>query len=118
MLKVAGGIILAIVLLVVVAPICCTMCAVGVGSAALESDKQEKQAKKAKKVQKARAASPTGKVVTYGSNCNVRAKPKANARKIARARAGRPYPVLTASGKWRQIKVGSKIGWAGCTDRR
>jgi uncharacterized protein YgiM (DUF1202 family) len=111
MLKVAGGIILAVVILAVIVPVSCSMCAVGTVVAVDEHEKQQKEEKKAE----TRAASPIGESVTYNQTCNVRSKPKIGARRIGKATAGTPYTVLEKKGKWRKIDIGSGIGWAGCT---
>lgn len=112
-MKIAGGIIIAALLIFVVGPIACSMCAVGTAVVAVEHDKAKKVEKKAE----ARTASPVGEEVTYRQNCNLRAEPKAGAKKLGMAKAGVSYSVLEKKGKWRKITVDFDTGWAGCADK-
>lgn len=108
MFKVAGGIILAIIVLGVGVPVMCGVCVVG--SAAL--DKHSKTVEK----EEAAKASPTGETVVYRDACRLRSEPSASSSKIGTAAAGEVYSVLETRGRWRQIMVGSTVGWAGCLD--
>lgn len=115
MFKVAGGIIIAVIVLGVIVPVACGTCAVGTAVVMEEQEKQEKAEARERKAAEAQSDSPTGETVAYKSTCNVRKRPRGSSRKVSKAKAGEPYAVLDTKGKWRKIKVGSVVGWAGCT---
>ncbi len=113
MLKVAGGIILALVIIFVVAPVMCGMCVIG-GGAVIEEQEKEKRVE-----QKAAAAvlAPSGESVMFQDNCNVRSKP--NGRKIGTANKTQAYPIVERKGKWKKITLpDGREGWVGCKDTR
>jgi uncharacterized protein YgiM (DUF1202 family) len=113
MLKIAGGIILAIILLSL-SPLMCGLCAVGTGAVMEENKKQERKEQK----QTVAAAAPTGQSVMYKSRCNVRSKPSTRSKVIAKASADTAYPVIEDKGKWKKIEIDGQEGWTGCKDKR
>lgn len=112
MTKIAGGIILAVVLLFVVIPLTCGMCVLGTGVIVGNDNKPTLRAPT-----KPIASSVPETVleqVTYTSNCNARQAPQAGSKKVGMAKSGVIYDVVDRSGKWRLIKVGATHGWCGC----
>jgi uncharacterized protein YgiM (DUF1202 family) len=115
MIKVAGGIIIAIIVLVVVVPLSCGMCIIGGGVAMEESAKADHAKKKAT----AAAVSPSGESVMYRDNCNVRAKPSTRSKKIGIALGYTAYPVAESKGHWKKLEFeDGTTGWTGCRDTK
>jgi uncharacterized protein YgiM (DUF1202 family) len=113
MIKVAGGIILAIIMVTVVIPIACGMCVIG-GSVAMEEHAKEKQTKQKATVA---ASAPSGKSIMYKDNCNVRSRPGGS--KIGVARKLQAYPVVKSKGRWKKIRLSNgREGWTGCKDTK
>ncbi len=113
MFKVAGGIILALVLIFVVAPIMCGMCVIGGGAVIDEQEKAERVEQKAAVA----ASAPMGESVMYESNCNVRSSPKVGRNKVGLARKSKAYPVTDVQGKWKKITLDNgTTGWCGCSE--
>jgi len=113
-MKVAGGIILALIIIFVVAPLTCGMCVLG-GGAALEEHAKSERTKQKTTVA---AASPTGASVMYVTVCNVRSGPSTNGKIITKAAANTAYPVLEDKGRWKKIEIAGQQGWTGCRDKR
>jgi uncharacterized protein YgiM (DUF1202 family) len=115
MIKVAGGIILAIIILVVVIPLSCGMCIIGGGVAMEESAKADRAEQKATVA----ATAPSGESVMYRDNCNVRSKPSTRAKKIGVATGLVAYPVVEKKGHWRKLYfTDGTTGWTGCRDTK
>jgi len=109
MFRVAGGIILALVIIFVVVPVMCGVCVIGGGAVIEEQEKQKRVEQKATASQ----SSTMYESVMYRDNCNLRSAP--NGRKIGVAAKDTAYPVMESKGRWKKIvlKDGTE-GWTGC----